>query len=222
MSDSECLDLAKERGLEALVQVTHTLVCQFPFNAVIPLNSSILWMETLSSSGGPYHMMRSVDNLFATTPAPFALMDFNEPEFTYGAYEYVDDLNKSLTGKIVIAKQLEPADTRVSTLPQGSSTLEIINVSRNSAGPDCGIDNSCYEPFAISVDVRDEVIWKNIDSFSHSVTSGTPEDGPDGVFDSGLISALAYFSHTFYETGIYDYYCTFHPWMQGIIVVGEI
>ena len=107
LSDSECLDLAKEKGLEALTQTAHTLVCQFPFNAIIPLNSSILWMETLSSSGGPYHMMRSVDNLFSTTPASFALMHFNEPEFTYGVYEYVDDLNKSLTGKIVIAKPLE-------------------------------------------------------------------------------------------------------------------
>ena len=107
MSDSECLDLAKERGLEAFTwKGTVTLVCQFPFNVVIPLNTSILWMETLPSPGGPYHMMRSVDDLFATTPAPFALMDFNEPEFTYGVYEYVDDLNKSLTGKIVIANCL--------------------------------------------------------------------------------------------------------------------
>ena len=221
LSDSECLDLAKERGLEALTQTAHTLVCQFPFNAVIPLNSSILWMETLSSSGGPYHMMRSIDNLFATTFAPFALMNFNEPEFTYGAYEYVDDLNKSLTGKIVIAKPLEYTNI-ISTLPQGSSTLEAINVSRGSAGPDCGIDNSCYEPFAVSVDVRKMVTWKNLDGFSHTVTSGTPEDGPDGVFDSGLLANYRYFSHTFYETGIYDYYCTLHPWMQGMVVVGEI
>jgi plastocyanin len=222
LSDSECLDLAKERGLEALVQVAHTLVCQFPFNAVIPLNSSILWMETLPSVGGPYHMMRSVDNLFAPAPASFVLIDFDEPEFTYGVYEYVDDLNKSLTGKIVIAKPLESSN-KISTLPQGfSATLGPINVSRGSAGPDCVIDNSCYDPFAVSVDVHKKVAWKNIDMFSHTVTSGTPEDGPDGVFDSGLIPAIGYFSHTFYETGIYDYYCTFHPWMQGMVVVGEI
>jgi plastocyanin len=179
-------------------------------------------METRPSVGGPYHLIRSVDNLFAPVPASFALMNFNEPEFTYGAYEYVDDLNKSLTGKIVIAKPLESSN-KISTLPQGfSATLGPINVSRGSAGPDCAIDNSCYDPFAVSVDVRKKVAWKNIDMFSHTVTSGTPEDGPDGVFDSGLIPAIGYFSHTFYETGIYDYYCTFHPWMQGMVVVGEI
>jgi plastocyanin len=217
LSDSECLDLAKERAPGALAQAD-TLVCQFPFNVVIPLNSSILWIETLPSGGGPYHMMRSVDNLFATTSAPFTLMNFNEPEFTYGAYEYVDNLNESLTGKIVIAKHLESTDRIGTTGP----ILEIINVTENSAGPDCGIDNSCYDPFAVSVDVRKKITWRNLDSFSHTITSGTPEDGPDGVFNSGILAGARYFSHTFYETGYYDYYCTLHPWMEGIVVVGEI
>ena len=74
----------------------------------------------------------------------------------------------------------------------------------------------------MSVDVRKKVTWKNLDSYSHTVTSGTPEDGPDGVFDSGILANYRYFSHTFYEAGIYDYYCTLHPWMQGMVVVGEI
>jgi plastocyanin len=97
-----------------------------------------------------------------------------------------------------------------------------IEISRHSTSTDCATNNSCYEPFAVTVDVRKQITWKNNDGFSHSVTSGTPEDGPDGVFDSGLISAISTFSHTFYETGIYDYYCTFHPWMKGMIIVGEV
>ena len=221
LSDSECLDLAKERGLEGQLQGTHTLVCQFPFDVVIPLNSSILWMETLPSGGGPYHIMVSVDDLFRTEFAPFALMDFYEPDFTYGLYEYLDVLNESLTGKIIIVKQLEISN-KLGTIPTQSKTLDSIKIAMDSAGPDCAITNSCYEPFAVSVDVREEITWKNVDSFTHTVTSGTPEDGPDGVFDSGLIPAIRYFSHTFYEAGIYDYYCTIHPWMQGMIVVGEI
>jgi len=221
LSDSECLDLAKERGLEALAQVTHTLVCQFPFNAVIPLNSSILWMETLPLDGGPYHIMVSVDDLFRTEFAPFALMDFYEPDFTYGLYEYLDVLNESLTGKIIIAEQLE-IKNKMATIPTESKTLDSIKISGNSAAPACAITNSCYEPFAASVDVGAEVIWKNTDRYTHTITSGTPEDGPDGVFDSGILPNYRYFSHTFYEAGIYDYYCTIHPWMQGMIVVGEI
>ena len=77
-------------------------------------------------------------------------------------------------------------------------------------------------PFAINIDVDQEVTWRNEDKFSHGVTSGTPEDGPDGIFDSGLLHNSVYFSHTFSEAGMYDYYCTFHPWMKGIIIVGEV
>jgi len=231
LSDSECLDLAVERGLQGKLTETTTLICKFPFDAVIPLNSSILWVEVLD--GGPYHSIKSVDDLFRTGLTSFASMSFYEPDFTYGVYDYFDEMNESLTGKIIIAKPLEPFDNRISTLPDREyEKLAPIMISRDSLShsrdvngnsvPDCEIDNSCYEPFAVTVDVRKQVTWKNLDSFSHSVTSGTPEDGPDGVFDSGLIYAIGTFSHTFHNPGIYDYYCVYHPWMQGIVIVGEI
>jgi plastocyanin len=180
-------------------------------------------------------MIRSVDDLFTTSIASFAFMDFYEPEFSYGVYEYVDTLNESLTGKIIVAQPL--TSYQFTDLGTGPYNIEPIKITRHAADTACAINNSCYEPFAVSVDVRDEVIWKNIDSFSHSVTSGTPEDGPDGAFDSGLIPPMRYFSHTFSHTfsaagaednsswqgeGIYEYYCTFHPWMQGMVIVGEI
>ena len=233
LSDSECLYLAKERGLFVYSKPI-TVVCQFPFNVVIPLNSSILWMETLPLGGGPYHSIRSVDDLFKPGAASSALIDFYEPNYTYGVYEYFDGLSGSLTGKIIIAQPLlvEEIGKNWNSATQ-SYTIEPIKITRHSAGPDCAIDNSCYEPFAVSIDAREEVTWKNTDGFSHSVTSGTPEDGPDGVFDSGLIPPMRTFSHTFSAAGaedysswrgegIYEYYCTFHPWMKGMVVVGEI
>ena len=61
-----------------------------------------------------------------------------------------------------------------------------------------------------------------MDILTHSVTSGTPGDGPDGLFDSGLIENFMYFYHTFDDPGTYDYFCMVHPWMQGKVVVGEI
>ena len=233
LSDSECLDLAVESGLQGKLTETTTLVCKFPFNVVIPLNSDVLWVETLSFDDGPYHSIRSTDDLFRTGFTSSASMSFYEPDFTYGVYEYFDEINKSLTGKIVIAKPLEYFQNQITTLPDKEyEKLTPIEISRDSLShsrdangnnfPDCAVDNSCYEPFAVSIDVRKEVTWKNLDSFSHSVTSGTPEDGPDGVFDSGLISAIRYFTWQFHESGIYDYYCTLHPWMKGMIIVGEI
>ena len=222
LSDSECLDLAMKRGLQGKLTGTTTLICQFPFDVVIPLNSDVLWVETLPANTGPYHSISSVDDLFRTGFTSSASMSFYEPDFTYGVYEYFDELNQSLTGKIVIAKPLERFQNKITNIPEEIYTMVPIEIARHSANPDCAVDNSCYEPFAVSVDVRKEVTWKNLDGFSHSVTSGTPKDGPDGVFDSGLIPAMRYYTWQFHDGGIYDYYCTLHPWMKGMVIVGEI
>ena len=106
LSASECTALAIER--QSYDQVgggeTYTLVCQFPFDVVIPLNSRILWMETLSLENAPYHTIQSVDNLFGTGSVVSADMGFYDDTFTYGVYEFYDDFDSSQTGKIIISK----------------------------------------------------------------------------------------------------------------------
>lgn len=69
--------------------------------------------------------------------------------------------------------------------------------------------------------VNDEVIWKNADTAVHTVTSGTPDAGPDGIFDSGILGPGKQFPHLFTEKGHYPYYCVVHPWMYGTIIVTE-
>ena len=44
-------------------------------------------------------------------------------------------------------------------------------------------------------------------------------NSPD--FDSGLVNPGKSFSHKFNEEGSYPYYCFFHPWMIGEIIVDE-
>ena len=34
-----------------------------------------------------------------------------------------------------------------------------------------------------------EVVWSNDDTAAHTVTSGTPAEGPDGIFDSSMFMA---------------------------------
>ena len=103
-----------------------------------------------------------------------------------------------------------------------SKPTDSININEETASPDCKNDYSCYDVFAAQIDVGETVTWKNLDTWSHTITSGTPGDGPDGLFDSGLIDTYLYFTHTFEESGIYDYFCMIHPWKQGKIVVGEM
>ena len=99
------------------------------------------------------------------------------------------------------------ADTFDVLIPEGTSVRG------------CETTDKCYIPFGVKIDVGDEVIWTNEDMAFHTVTSGNPTDGPDDLFDSGMFKIDEQFSHKFEESGNFDYFCTLHPWMEGIIVV---
>jgi len=76
-------------------------------------------------------------------------------------------------------------------------------------------------PSDLSVQVNDTVTWKNDDIAVHTVTTGKTGLGFDGRIDSGVIAAGGSFSHTFDKTGLYNYYCLFHPWMTGFVDVSN-
>jgi len=70
-----------------------------------------------------------------------------------------------------------------------------------------------------SISKGGKVIWTNDDTAAHTVTSGTPKDGPSGVFDSSLVMGGDTFEYTFNDSGSYDYFCMVHPWMVGSVQV---
>ena len=84
--------------------------------------------------------------------------------------------------------------------------------------PGCEEDDRCYIPSQIVIEHRKQVTWVNEDSAFHSVTSGFYGE-PTELFDSGHLDPYQSFSFTFDEIGIYDYYCTLHPWMEGQVIV---
>ena len=89
-----------------------------------------------------------------------------------------------------------------------------------SSTPGCeATAEGCFIPSMVTLDIGGEVTWMNDDTAAHTVTSGTPSDGPSGYFDSSLIMAGSSFSHVFEEAGSYDYFCMVHPWMAGMVMV---
>jgi plastocyanin len=95
----------------------------------------------------------------------------------------------------------------------------VISVPEGSGVPGCDETNECYLPFNVSISAGEKITWSNDDSAAHTVTSGTPTDGPDGIFDSSLFMAGGTFSVTLDESGEYPYFCMVHPWMTGNISV---
>ncbi len=70
-----------------------------------------------------------------------------------------------------------------------------------------------YSPTIIQVITGTTVTWTNNDSVVHTVTD------LNGTFDSLLIQPDSSWNHTFFNEGKYNYFCTIHPWMKGLVIV---
>ncbi len=119
---------------------------------------------------------------------------------------------------------------------QGSKN-HTVTIPKGSANPEVDItkftQRQWYNPSPITINVNDTVKWINNDTESHTVTSGiggglasaaaTNSKGkPNGLFDSGLFKPGSSYSLKFNKSGTYNYFCTIHPWMDGIVnVKGE-
>ncbi|MGB1878971.1 MAG: cupredoxin domain-containing protein, partial [Nitrosopumilus sp.] len=98
---------------------------------------------------------------------------------------------------------------------------KIIDIVLGSSVPGCELTESCYLPYEEKLSVGELVLWNNIDSAAHTVSSGNPAEGKSNYFDSGIIAPGDNFSHKFNTAGSYNYYCELHPWMVGLISVGD-
>jgi plastocyanin len=76
-----------------------------------------------------------------------------------------------------------------------------------------GMRNLAFEPARIVIDVGTTVIWRNNDQVEHTVTAR------NGSFDSGTMRPGATWQHTFTRPGTYDFTCTPHPFMTGVVIV---
>ncbi|MHB8601580.1 MAG: cupredoxin domain-containing protein [Nitrosotalea sp.] len=101
---------------------------------------------------------------------------------------------------------------------QASDTkVTIVNGTENHCIPNL----SCYSPFQVNVSVGDTVTWTNQDNRTHTVTTGTSNYGPQGIFDSGVIKPGQSFTQFFGSVGKYGYYDKTDMWPSGLVVVSK-
>ena len=102
--------------------------------------------------------------------------------------------------------------------PTGPMTVEV-SIPSGTSVPGCEESNKCFIPSSVSIMKGDTVVWSNDDTAAHTVTSGSPANGPSGMFDSSLLIGGKSFEHTFDSSGSVDYFCMVHPWMTGSVQV---
>jgi plastocyanin len=72
-----------------------------------------------------------------------------------------------------------------------------------------------YEPSVLEVTPGTAVKWTNEDSAPHTATD------QDDTFDTDRLDRGESGEITFETTGTYEYICTYHPYMEGRIVVSS-
>jgi len=124
-------------------------------------------------------------------------------DLSLGEYEYLCIVHPWMIAYLVV-EEIREIQTTVVSIPQGAGFQQPGQVY--------------YDSNLVTVVIGNTVSWVNDDDQVHTVTSGTPTGGPDGLFDSGLISSGGSFHQTYDTVGTFDYYCIVHPWMQGTVI----
>ena len=74
----------------------------------------------------------------------------------------------------------------------------------------------CIFPTIARVPVGTTITWVNLDEMQHTVTGASVAWG-----SFKALNRMDEVSHRFTKSGVYPYYCMFHPGMVGTIVVGD-
>ena len=135
-----------------------------------------------------------------------------------GIYSYVCiyHINVGMIGFLVVlpnaAYGASNSTKTTTTVPQ-SPKLSHVTILKGAAAD---VNSPGYEPQTVTVviGVNNTVVWSNSDTIFHTVTA------TDGSYNSGTIFSGQDWSHTFVKPGVYSYYyCQYHPWMKGTVIV---
>ena len=162
-------------------------------------------------------LMCSVENGIPTCPASSSesrpsQLNLDAVEAIYKQDGYMNPNN------IIEYKDRFPSNPQIdSEIP-----AVIIEPTPGSGVPGCENEvDGCYIPSIAIVDVGGIVIFSNTDNVAHTFTSGSMEEGPSGIFDSGLAIAGSSYEYNADIVGRIPYFCIVHPWSTGLIVVKE-
>jgi plastocyanin len=94
------------------------------------------------------------------------------------------------------------------TLTPAPGSTQVALITNNSDG------SFGFTPVKLEIRVGTTVIWKNMSSVPHTVTS---DDGT--TFDSGTVAVGGTFHFIFKTAGTFTYHCNIHPYMRSEIIV---
>jgi len=154
-------------------------------------------------------------NLLATEPGtPVGIAIADAPQGGDPILVWVDRVSEDVAATVPTAT---PSPTP--TAPPPAPTASATPVPPTATPPPAAgtvtvvIQGFGFQPQQLEVDAGTTVTWVNKDPVAHDA------DSSDGLWDSPYLEEGQSTSHTFSEPGKYLYFCSIHPYMQGIVTV---
>jgi plastocyanin len=128
---------------------------------------------------------------------------------------YFFSMSGTTTGNVV------NSGSGITTIPSSNSsgTTSTTGTTTSSSGNTYGINimNYAFVPSTLNINAGDTVVWINKDSVSHTIVSDSGSE-----LSSVSIGNGKSYTHTFNNEGTFNYHCSIHPNMKGMVVVGSV
>jgi plastocyanin len=102
-----------------------------------------------------------------------------------------------------------------------SAPVNTANLPVQSGHVTVTISNREYHPAILVITPGTTVTWVNRDPMAHNVTEGQRASATAQGFHSGVLASGQSWTDTFHTSGTFAYTCTFHPDMNGYIVIKQ-
>ena len=127
--------------------------------------------------------------------------------------EFLNAIKYLIDNEIIVIEGLEKADVDIADNQPMLSTIIIPN--GNAKIEHTGF----YIPLNLEVQKGTTVSWLNEDTAPHTVQSIDNTGEVTDLFNSAPLPTGEKFSYKFSEEGIFNYYCSLHPWRVGSVTV---
>lgn len=165
-------------------------------------------MDTVYADGNPSNVMRGLQTV-NLAPSSGAIVDmyFRDPG---GKNPFVTHAFAWASRGAVGIFQVEGGSQTTTTTTETEAGVTVAMPEGSGVNTNLG-----YSPATITVVIgmNSTVTWANQDSAPHTVTAS------DRSFDSGNMNSGQSFTYTFTKPGVYTYYCAYHFWMKGEVMV---
>jgi plastocyanin len=116
----------------------------------------------------------------------------------------------ALVAAMIVLSAACSGTTNTTTAPAATTTAGS-GTTTAATGDAISIENFAFAPETITIPVGSTVTWTNKDSASHQIKGDT--------FNSPLLATGQTYQFKFDTAGTYNYICSVHPSMKGVVIV---